>query len=166
MSKIDLGQSIGILANLGVIAGIIFLAVEIRQVGEQFELDRGNASADRLNTIVARMNDWAQLVATNSRVWHAGALGQALEPEDYRIFEAMAAAWERDHWTMWRLPTIVNSAVDPRADLQRREIEMTALELHENPGLLSYWRGNAERLTGGEFRMLIEDELSRLAAER
>ena len=31
MKKIDLGQSIGILANLGVIAGIVFLGLELRQ---------------------------------------------------------------------------------------------------------------------------------------
>ena len=31
MKKIDIGQTASILANLGVIAGIIFLAVEIRQ---------------------------------------------------------------------------------------------------------------------------------------
>ena len=31
MKKIDLGQMIGILANVGVIAGIIFLAVELQQ---------------------------------------------------------------------------------------------------------------------------------------
>jgi hypothetical protein len=31
MKKIDLGQAIGILANLGVIAGILFLAIEIQQ---------------------------------------------------------------------------------------------------------------------------------------
>jgi hypothetical protein len=31
MKKIDLGQTFGILANIGVIAGIVFLATEIRQ---------------------------------------------------------------------------------------------------------------------------------------
>ena len=31
MKKIDLGQAIGILANVGVIAGIVFLGVELRQ---------------------------------------------------------------------------------------------------------------------------------------
>ncbi len=35
MKKIDLGQGIGILANVGVIAGIIFLAVELRQNNDQ-----------------------------------------------------------------------------------------------------------------------------------
>ena len=34
MKKIDLGQTLGILANLGVIAGIVFLAIEIRQNSE------------------------------------------------------------------------------------------------------------------------------------
>jgi len=34
MKKIDLGQTIGIIANLGVIAGIAFLAIELRQNNE------------------------------------------------------------------------------------------------------------------------------------
>ena len=34
MKKIDLGQTISILANIGVIAGIIFLAIEIQQNNE------------------------------------------------------------------------------------------------------------------------------------
>ena len=41
MKRIDIGQAITILANLGVIAGIIFLAVEIRQ--NQAVLEQGNA---------------------------------------------------------------------------------------------------------------------------
>ena len=37
MKKIDLGQAIAILANLGVIAGIIFLALELHQNNEFLE---------------------------------------------------------------------------------------------------------------------------------
>ena len=49
MKKIDLGQTLGILANVGVIAGIVFLAFELRQNNEllvaqttysQFAIDR------------------------------------------------------------------------------------------------------------------------------
>ena len=40
MKKLDVGQMITILANLGVIAGIVFLAVEIRQ--NQASLDEQN----------------------------------------------------------------------------------------------------------------------------
>ncbi|HKJ17289.1 MAG TPA: hypothetical protein VJ984_08070 [Xanthomonadales bacterium] len=39
MKKIDLGQTIGILANLGVIAGIVFLAVELHQNNELLEME-------------------------------------------------------------------------------------------------------------------------------
>ena len=39
MKKLDLGQSITILANVGVIAGIIFLAVELRQNNELLEAE-------------------------------------------------------------------------------------------------------------------------------
>ncbi len=47
MKKIELGQTIAILANVGVIAGILFLAIELRQnneaLGLQARLERENA---------------------------------------------------------------------------------------------------------------------------
>ncbi len=47
MKKIELGQTIAILANVGVIAGILFLAIELRQnneaLGLQSRLERENA---------------------------------------------------------------------------------------------------------------------------
>ena len=39
MKKIDLGQTIAILANVGVIAGIIFLAVETQQTNDLLRLE-------------------------------------------------------------------------------------------------------------------------------
>ena len=39
MKKIDLGQTITILANVGVIVGIVFLVVEIRQNTQQLTLE-------------------------------------------------------------------------------------------------------------------------------
>ena len=45
MKKIDLGQSITILANIGVIAGIVFLAIELRQNNE---LLAAQARSDRV----------------------------------------------------------------------------------------------------------------------
>ena len=42
MKKIDLGETIGILANIGVIAGIVFLAVEIGQNNDQLAAQTRN----------------------------------------------------------------------------------------------------------------------------
>ena len=39
MKKIDLGQAVSVLANVGVIAGIVFLAVELRQNNELLETE-------------------------------------------------------------------------------------------------------------------------------
>ena len=39
MKKIDLGQAISMFANIGVIAGIVFLAFEIRQNTEALETE-------------------------------------------------------------------------------------------------------------------------------
>ena len=46
MKKIDLGQALGIFANLGVISGIIFLGVEIRQNSELMRIQINQARAD------------------------------------------------------------------------------------------------------------------------
>jgi hypothetical protein len=47
MKKIDLGQAIGIIANVGVIAGILFLAFELRQNNEYMQ------AQDRFNRLSA-----------------------------------------------------------------------------------------------------------------
>jgi hypothetical protein len=58
MKKIDLGQTIETLANVGVIAGIIFLVVELRQGNELMEADA------RFNRLTLGRDAW-QSIAEN-----------------------------------------------------------------------------------------------------
>lgn len=61
MKKIDLGQMITILANVGVIAGIIFLAIELRQ----------NTTASRLEAASTHLSGSYELdllLATNKEL--------------------------------------------------------------------------------------------------
>ena len=51
MKKPDLGQIISVLANLGVIAGIVFLALELRQNNELMETEARAATNDRLREV-------------------------------------------------------------------------------------------------------------------
>ena len=51
MKKIELGQAITILANVGVIIGIVFLAIEVRHASD----------ATRLQTIEGVSAGWFQL---------------------------------------------------------------------------------------------------------
>ncbi len=55
MKRIDLGQTITILANVGVIAGIIFLAVELRQNNELMEAAARDAQNVRLQEFVQQV---------------------------------------------------------------------------------------------------------------
>ena len=56
MTKIDLGQTITILANLGVIAGIVFLGFELQQNNEllqaQSSFSQRSVDSDRRNTLI------------------------------------------------------------------------------------------------------------------
>ena len=48
MKKLDLGQTITILANIGVIAGIVFLGVELQQNNELMEAASRDAQNERI----------------------------------------------------------------------------------------------------------------------
>ncbi len=66
MKKLDLGQIITILANVGVIAGIIFLGYEIRQGNQVARQEAYNAFTQEINNInlgIANNGELAQLLA-------------------------------------------------------------------------------------------------------
>lgn len=52
MKKFDLGQTVGLLANLGVIAGIVFLGLELHQNNEVLESQSRDAWVDRQSGIL------------------------------------------------------------------------------------------------------------------
>ncbi len=103
MKKIDLGQTITILANLGVIAGIVFLGIELQQNNELMAAD---ARFNRLSistesyTLQATGPEIAAILVKDRN-------GLALtEVEDLRI----QAYWTRNfrhlEWTHSELPDV------------------------------------------------------------
>lgn len=46
MNRMDVGQTIGILANVGVIAGIVFLGIELRQNNELLAFDKSRSQLE------------------------------------------------------------------------------------------------------------------------
>ena len=69
MKKLDLGQSIGILANVGVIAGMLFLAVELRQNNELMtdEAERSRAESMRESWALLADNDELAVIMVKER---------------------------------------------------------------------------------------------------
>ena len=102
MKKIDLGQTVAILANVGVIAGIVFLGYELRQNNELM------AAEQRFNrliiatgtpTMVAENPDLAQAyVKANNDPDSLNAVERVqLNAVFWRVFQNM-------QWTFFELP--------------------------------------------------------------
>lgn len=74
MKKFDLGQTISVLANIGVIVGIVFLAIEVNQNNNLLEAEARRAVLDRRTSS-------AELVAGNHQlatILAKAASGEAL----------------------------------------------------------------------------------------
>ena len=89
MKNIDLGQTIGVLANLGVLVGIVFLAIEIRQNNESLEESRNLAIAQAnqqkfvaLDESYRSLANSAYLPAIFQKYDEQGI--EALSPEEFR----------------------------------------------------------------------------------
>ena len=78
MKKIDLGQTISTLANIGVIAGIVFLAIEIQQNSEALGVQAQQNRQNVRRSIMVRTVDNPEL---------ARALYKAENGEDLTSFE-------------------------------------------------------------------------------
>ncbi len=55
MKKIELGQTVSILANAGIIAGIVFLALELRQNNELIRTEARNTQNVRIQDFVQQV---------------------------------------------------------------------------------------------------------------
>lgn len=97
MSEIDLGQTIQILANVGVLVGLVVLIVELRQNNEQLAAQsRYNYYQNRIteSRLVAQQPDLVELVL---RVGN----GEAVSDVDriritYRLL-SLLTSWEYEH---------------------------------------------------------------------
>jgi len=101
LKKIDLGQTITILANVGVIAGIIFLGVELRQNNELM------AAEARFSRVMMSNEGWRSLAENGDltelrvRAWNNEALTEA---EQIRVDAAAMRVLVNMEWIYRELP--------------------------------------------------------------
>ena len=98
MKKVDIGKLIQVVANLGVIAGIIFLAVELQQNNQ---LLRAEAIGTVLETRLARQDLTLQGVDV-AALLERNRTSDSLSPEDFSRIRALRArgliGWQRDYF--------------------------------------------------------------------
>ena len=97
MKKIDFGQTIGILANIGVIAGILFLAFELRQNNQLLQADQREARNQRLQSRTTDIYDSPDLAELLVKARNGESLseGEALRLHSFQIrgFRGFEAQW-------------------------------------------------------------------------
>ena len=133
MKKIDLGQTLGLLANVGVIAGIVFLAIELHQNNElleaeaNLELARNRISANE--TLLAN----GELATAFLR----GLEGQELSALDQfrlqRFYISVFTRWE------WEYSRFLDGLIDEAALPVRSWREA----MRTWPGVMDVWESTS-----------------------
>ena len=142
MKKLDVGQAVSILANAGVIAGIVFLAMELRQNNELMldEAERARAQSFRENQGV-----WAD----HADVWAQDQAGEALTPADsFRL----SRIWLMNLWayqTSFR--QLPRDEVEGASSLFRRSYQMM-------PSLRATWDQDRDAFEP-EFVQFMEENV-------
>lgn len=90
MKQIDLGQTLGILANLAVVAGIVFLAIQIRE-------ERDYAIVENTTIVGHGMADWMSSVAHDRDradiIFRGSQDFQKLAPLEQFEFDLLMRSW-------------------------------------------------------------------------
>jgi hypothetical protein len=145
MKRIDLGQTIAILANVGVIAGIVFLALELRQ--NQASLDEANAlnRADSATEALQYFNEVRTLLAQDeklSAIWLSGKAGNDLTSVDRERFANLCTM------ELWAFVTLHQRYDALGQTLEAKGIVDDARKNIEPPGMLECWEDNREVFLG------------------
>lgn len=97
MKKIDLGQAVTILANVGVLAGILLLVYELNQNRQMMQAQTRSAIADGITEFL--VNIWSDPELSElselSELWALGGAGTSLDEAQYRQFSALMTGFLR-----------------------------------------------------------------------
>jgi len=146
MSKLDLAQTISILANIGVIAGIVFLGVELQQNNALLAAESRAASlANRMNLREKALDP--QIAAVIVRASQNEDLTQVERVQLFTLQQMQMEQWEWAH---------------EEAELGEGQLpESIAIRgaFAAYPGLNEYWQENKQHHPP-EFRQWIDEVLA------
>ncbi len=131
MKKINLGQSVQILANVGVLAGLLLLAFELSQNRDMMKAQTRNEITQSTTWLLTLAIDNGSFQNTMLR----GREGEELSKDEQWQFERYHNAWFRS----WE-----NAHYQYRNGLYdeiefSKQMDTWAASLAENPGVTSYW---------------------------
>jgi hypothetical protein len=150
MKKIDLGQTITVLANLGVIAGIVFLGYELRQNNELM-------SADANMRLLDNRLRFFELLSTNDEfaiAYLKRSNGEELTPlERYKLQNSDKASWIKWNWEFIRY-------IDGYVTRDELPASGWRAAVREYPALVDIWTNYRDTIAPSpEFVEFVETEV-------
>jgi len=151
MKKIDLGQSISILANIGVIAGIVFLGIELQQNNETLSVQSRLDREDLFRQGIARKFEHPDMFRAIAKFER----GELLNDEEQLLLD-----WE-NHALLIDWMLVYMQVHDDLLDEATIPIELWRISLHEGlwPGLEEYWSNN-KRQYRPEFVQWMDENVA------
>jgi len=122
MKKIDLGQAIGVLANLGVITGIVFLGYETHQNSELLEVQVRATQLDQRMALSATLFDHPEVLELLVKD------ADELTPSEYRRVRLLGIQFLNT--TEWSFGEVVRAGDDLDAYAKRVRSVIDREDLH------------------------------------
>jgi hypothetical protein len=145
MKKIELGQTIGILANIGVIAGIVFLGYELRQNTSVALATASQNMANAESELLQQLFDDPEVIFLFSKP-------ELTDEEVVRLY-AFLVIWARtyeSHWSQYQA-----GVIDEETLLRYEGAFITGLSFPRNR---NWWRRSRDSFDR-RFRAQIDEKL-------
>ena len=155
MKKIDIGQTIGVLANIGILVSIVFLAIEIGQNQETLEEQNTLAMLSGRDAAIDRFGEWRRLMLQNPelhRVWLRGLEGQELTPFEQAQFQAMLN--ERTYLILTLYTRFSALGVDEES---RAMVTILVGEIDSSETFRRYWEGRRDSTIARGYEAFVND---------
>ena len=141
MKKVDVGQMIGIIANLGVLLGLVFVGFEIRQGNQELRSEGARAITESVNTINAGIYSdpgLAKIILTGTQDL------ASLDPVERERFDRLQFS------KLNIAEYILDLEREGVTELNFRYIDYVVREFNEQPGLRAFIREYEEGYVGSQ----------------
>lgn len=150
MDSRKLNDWLQVIGLFGVLAGLIFVGLQLRQ-------DRQIAIAEGVSRSVGFRQDWADVMGADAAVWVKGMAGDELSAIESVQFEALANALEVQLYSLWNREQLIGTR-EEAATFARA----AARQFGGNPGLLKFWRNH---VTDAQQRGVVNPWIDAVNAE-
>lgn len=149
MNLDNLNKWLSLVANIGVIGGIIFLAVEIGQNRESLDQANKLSLIDARTTEVEQYNEFRSLLAQDkelSDIWVRGQNGETLDAAEAERFGYLCSS------NLWLSVTTWERSIElGRLATAEGTVNLRAQRIATRPGLRQCWESNKEIVRGYGF---------------